>query len=71
MKYILVILFLGIGFFANAQEVERNGKKLIVKKGKILHGGNDVTSTFSMEEQAAIKRDFLRVAEKLKKQEKE
>ena len=28
MKYILVVIFLGFGFFSNAQEFERNGKKI-------------------------------------------
>jgi hypothetical protein len=27
MKYILVVLFLGFGWFSNAQVVEREGKK--------------------------------------------
>ena len=71
MKYILVVLFLGIGFFSNAQEVERNGKKYIVKKDRILQDGNDVTSTFSLEEQSKIKDEFSRLVEEIKLKEKE
>ena len=66
MKYILVVLFLGLGFFSNAQEVEREGKKYVVKKDKILLDGNDVTSTFSLEEQAEIKAEFSRLADEIK-----
>ncbi|PTM10738.1 MAG: hypothetical protein DA407_03155, partial [Bacteroidetes bacterium] len=71
MKYILVILFLGLGFFSNAQEVERNGKKHIVKKDRIWHEGNDVTATFSLEEQAKIKDEFSNLVEGIKLKEKE
>lgn len=71
MKYLLILLFLGIGFFANAQKVERNGKTYVVKKGKIIHDGNDVTSTFSLEEQAAIKKEFSKLVNELKQKEKE
>jgi len=70
MRYLLLLLFLGIGFFGNAQEVERNGKTYVVKKGKIMHDSNDVTSTFSVDEQATIKRDFSKLANDLKKKEK-
>jgi len=71
MKYILIILFLGLGFFSTAQEVEKNGKKYVVKKDKIFLEGTDVTSTFSVEEQAQLKDEFSRLAKeiKLKKEE--
>jgi hypothetical protein len=71
MKYILVALILGFGFFSNAQEVERNGKKYVVKKDKIFHDGNDVTATFSIEEQMKIKEDFSLLEAKMKLKEKE
>ena len=71
MKYILIVLFLGLGFFSNAQVVEREGKKYVVKKDKILLDGNDVTSTFSVEEQAKIKAEFSKLAEEIKLKQKE
>ena len=71
MKYILVILFLGLGIFSNAQEVERDGKKYTVKKDKIFHNGNDVTSTFSIEEQAKIKAEFSKLTDDIKLKKKE
>lgn len=71
MKYILVALFLGLGIFSTAQEVEREGKKYVVKKDKILLDGNDVTSTFSLEDQAKIKAEFSKLADEIKLNEKE
>ena len=71
MKFILVVLFLGFGWFSNAQVVEREGKKYVVKKDKILLDGNDVTATFSVEEQAKIKAEFSKLAEEIKLKKKE
>lgn len=71
MRYLLILLFLGISFFGNAQEVERNGKTYVVKKGKIMHNGNDVTATFSLEEQAVIKKEYSKLVNELKQKEKE
>lgn len=71
MKYILVALMLGFGFFSNAQEIERNGKKYIVKKDRIFHDGNDVTATFSLEEQSKIKEEFSILKAEIKLKEKE
>lgn len=36
-----------------------------------MHDGNDVTSTFSLEEQAAIKKEFFKLVNELKQKEKE
>lgn len=71
MKYILVVLFLGFGWFSNAQVVEREGKKYVVKKDKILLDGNDVTATFSVEEQAKIRAEFSKLEEEIKLKKKE
>jgi chromosome segregation ATPase len=71
MKYIVVVLFLGLGFLSNAQVIERDGKKYVVKKDKILLDGNDVTSTFSIEEQAQLKAEFSKLSEEIKLKKKE
>ena len=52
MKYLLLIVFLGIVIIANAQKVESNGTIYKVKGDKIFKNGEDVT-------------DFLTEAEKL------
>ena len=46
-------------------------KKYIVKKDRILHEGNDVTATFSLEEQAKIKDEFSNLVEGIKLKQKE
>lgn len=55
MKLWIIILFLGIGLVASAQEVDYNGIKYEVKGDAIFKDGKDVTSTLSLEKQKEIK----------------
>ena len=55
MKFTVVALFLGLGLFVQAQEVEFNGATYLVKGKSIFQGETDVTNTLSVEQQIAIK----------------
>ncbi len=58
MKFWIIVLFLTVGFFGKAQEVEHKGVKYEVKGDVILKDGKDVTSTLSKEHQIEIKTIF-------------
>lgn len=55
MKIWIVVLFLGMGLFAQAQEVEHEGLKYEVKGDLIFKDGKDVTHTLSLETKNQIK----------------
>ncbi|XMO88408.1 hypothetical protein AAFN75_08935 [Algibacter sp. AS12] len=54
MKYLLIVLFLGLGFVVNAQDVNFNGEPYEIKKDKIFKAGVDVTETLSEEDKAGV-----------------
>lgn len=66
MKNWIAILFLGIGFLANAQKVTSNGVTYKVKGEVILKDNVDITKTLTTEEQAEIR---TLLAKKLKTEE--
>ena len=71
MRFLIVLVLLCVGLSANAQEVKHNGKTYEVKKDRIFHNGEDVTDTFSVEEQKVIMTEFAKVAENIKIRKKE
>lgn len=79
MKYLLLIVFLGIGIIANAQKVESNGTVYKVKGEKIFKNGEDVTDLLTEAEKLQInatlkekikKEDVLEKGKKAKKDHK-
>lgn len=63
MKFwIVLLLFIGTGFYMNAQEVEHEGVKYEIKGKSIFQDGKDVTSTLSIEK----KKDLFTILEKYK-----
>lgn len=55
MKIWIVVLFLGLGLFTQAQGVEYDGLKYEVKGDLIFKDGKDVTQTLSLETKNQIK----------------
>ena len=55
MKFWVILLFLGFGFCANAQEIKVNGTTYEVKGKIILKDGVDVTNTLTIEQQNEIR----------------
>jgi predicted DNA-binding protein (UPF0278 family) len=70
MKLWIIVVLIGFNMVLNAQEVIKDGKRYEVKKGKIFHEGNDVTSTLSVEDQNNIRLRFEKASEDLKMKEK-
>ena len=54
MKLWILLLFIGMSFFVNAQEVEHEGVKYEIKGQSIFQDGKDVTSTLSVEKKDAL-----------------
>ena len=73
MKFWVILLFLGFGFCANAQEIKVNGTTYEVKGKIILKDGVDVTNTLTIEQQNEIRSSLekkLKVEKEAKKAEK-
>ncbi len=49
MKFWILLLFMGMSFFVNAQEIEHEGVKYEIKGKSIFQDGKDVTATLSVE----------------------
>jgi membrane carboxypeptidase/penicillin-binding protein len=70
MKLWILLLFLGFGFAANAQQVISNGVAYEVKGKAIFKDGVDVTETLSVEQQKEIKSTLDKKLKEASKAEK-
>lgn len=66
MRYLIMVLFLGIGFLVNAQDVSFNGVLYSIDKDRIFKGTEDVTEALSIEEKTEIRAAFDRNMLKIK-----